>query len=111
MKSSRRSFHIFRNRTSTVYGSFELDEEAAMIQILGQSSTGSRQLIYKINFAEAQSASPELAKTWAAQKIFHLIGQLTDQPDQNILNEIYSLQQKLRFIFLTLFQKLNSSTT
>ena len=88
--------HLYRNRTLAIFGTFELDEEDAMIQILGQSSTGSRQLIYKINFAEARSASPELAKSWAAQKIFHLIGQLTDNPDEKLINEIYRLQQKFK---------------
>lgn len=88
--------HLYRNRTLSVFGTFELDEEDAMIQILGQSSTGSRQLIYKINFADARSASPELAKSWAAQKIFHLIGQLTDNPDEKVINEIYKLQQKFK---------------
>ncbi|MCM8530391.1 MAG: hypothetical protein NE330_04455 [Lentisphaeraceae bacterium] len=88
--------HIYRNRTLSIYGTFNIYEESGLIQLLGRSSAGERQLIHKINFKKAKQGSSELAKNWAAQKIFHLIGQLTDNPSQEVLSEIYKLQQKFK---------------
>jgi hypothetical protein len=99
--------HLYRNRPLTIYGKFNVNDKTSVIQLLGKSSSGERQLVYKINFEEARQASPELAKTWAAQKIFHLIGQLTDTPDQKIITEIHSLQQRFKVYIPYTLPKVN----
>ncbi|MCM8527484.1 MAG: VWA domain-containing protein [Lentisphaeraceae bacterium] len=86
--------HLYQNRTLSIFGTFDLNEQESMIQMLGVSSAGKRQLIYKLRYEDAERGSRELAKSWAAQKIFHLIGKLTDKKDQAIIQEIIKLQQK-----------------
>ena len=86
--------HLYEEKTLSIFGTFNLDEKENMIQMLGLSSAGNRQLIYKLRYEEAERAGKELAKSWAAQKIFHLIGKLTDKKDQAVINEIRRLQQK-----------------
>ena len=86
--------HLYQNRTLSIFGTFDLNEEENMIQMLGLSSAGKRQLIYKLRYEDAERGSRELAKSWAAQKIFHLIGKLTDKKDKSVIQEISRLQQK-----------------
>jgi hypothetical protein len=88
--------HIYRNRTLSIYGTFNVTDKESTVQLIGRSSSGDRQLIYKIRFDEARKASPELAKNWASQKIFHLIGDLTDNPNTAIATEIANLQRKFK---------------
>lgn len=86
--------HLYENRTLSIFGTFDLNEEENMIQMLGTSSAGKRQLIYKLRYEDAERGSKDLAKSWAAQKIFHLIGKLTDKKDPETVNEIRRLQRK-----------------
>ena len=86
--------HLYKNKTLSIFGTFNLSEKENMIQLLGTSSAGSRQLIYKLIYEDANRAGRDLAKSWAAQKIFHLIGKLTDKKDPGVVSEIRSLQQK-----------------
>jgi len=86
--------HLYKNKTLSIFGTFNLSEKENMIQLLGNSSAGSRQLIYKLIYEDANRAGRDLAKSWAAQKIFHLIGRLTDKKDPEVVSEIRSLQQK-----------------
>ena len=86
--------HLYKNRTLSIFGTFNLSEKENMIQLLGRSSAGNRQLIYKLIYEDANRAGRDLAKSWAAQKIFHLIGKLTDKKDPEVVSEIRRLQQK-----------------
>lgn len=86
--------HLYKERTLSIFGTFDLNEEENIIQMLGQSSSGPRQLIYKFKYDDAERAGKDLARSWAAQKIFHLIGQLTDKKDPEVVTEIRRLQQK-----------------
>ena len=86
--------HMYRKRTLSLFGTFKLDEKETMVQMTGNSSSGKRQLIYRFRYNEAERANRELAKSWAAQKIFHLIGKLTERPDAKTVMEIRQLQQK-----------------
>ena len=88
--------HLYQNKTLSLFGTFRLNEEESIIQILGNCTEGQKQLIYKINYAKAPRASRELAKEWADQKIFHLIGEFTDNPSLETLTEIRQLKQKFQ---------------
>lgn len=86
--------HLYKERTLSIFGTFNLSEKENMIQLLGTSSAGNRQLIYKLIYEDANRANRDLAKSWAAQKIFHLIGKLTDKKDPEVVSEIRKLKQK-----------------
>ena len=88
--------HLYQNKPLSLFGTFRLNEEESIIQILGNCTEGQKQLIYKINYAKAPRASRELAKEWADQKIFHLIGEFTDNPSLETLTEIRQLKQKFQ---------------
>ncbi len=86
--------HLFKNSTLSIYGTFELNEKEITLQIVGKSATGDRQLITKFRYEEAENANKDLAQRWAYQKVYNLIGQLTDKKDPAIITEIRRLQQK-----------------
>ncbi|NQZ56975.1 MAG: VWA domain-containing protein [Lentisphaeraceae bacterium] len=88
--------HLYRQKSLSVFGTFDPSEKETFIQLLGESSSGPRQLIYKLNYSQATPANEDLAKHWASQKIYHLIGKLIDTPSQIISNEIQELKKKFK---------------
>jgi len=98
--------HLYRKHTLSIFGTFNPEKEESLIQVLGNSSGGSRQLIYKLKYNEATQADSTLAKHWASQKIFHLIGKLNErenaddgkwtEEEKTAIREIYKLKAQFK---------------
>ncbi|MBN2449904.1 MAG: hypothetical protein JXR77_05925 [Lentisphaeria bacterium] len=70
--------HLYRGETLSLFGRYQEGVEELTLSMLGRDGTGKqRELIFRRAFADCPEGGQELAQNWAAQKVFHLIGQRT----------------------------------
>lgn len=77
--------HLYREETLSFYGRFAADTKLVNIRISGRGGDGEPyELVFYKPLKECLRGTPELAQQWAAQKVFHLVGQrvLTTSPDE-----------------------------
>ncbi len=68
--------HLFRGHPLRVYGRVRSGTEEVGIQVKGRNSSGGvDELVTRITTAQATRAGRDLEYNWAAQKIYHLLGE------------------------------------
>jgi uncharacterized protein YegL len=76
--------HLYREETLSFYGKFPPGTERINVRVAGRGGDGEPyELVFYKPLKECLRGSPELAQQWAAQKVFHLVGQrvLTTSPE------------------------------
>ena len=87
--------HLFRGDPLTVYGRFPKGADEIAIQIIGYDINGEREeLIIRHSLSEAEPADSDLAKQWATQKIYYLVGERTVRNSPEIQAEIDALASR-----------------
>jgi Ca-activated chloride channel family protein len=68
---------FFKGKAVEIYGRFDpvKDKELAM-QLTGVAAAQKKEMILKANLSEAEKGDKTIAKGWAFQKIYHLIGEI-----------------------------------
>ncbi|MBF0494495.1 MAG: VWA domain-containing protein [Candidatus Omnitrophica bacterium] len=67
---------FFYGRDLVIYGRFK-DEDQFSMQLLGEISGRTKELIFKKSLIKAEIGGPDIKKEWAFSKIYHLISQET----------------------------------
>ncbi len=68
--------HLYREETLSFYGRFSADTKLVNVRVSGRGGDGEPyELVFYKPLKECLRGTPELAQQWAAQKVFHLIGQ------------------------------------
>jgi hypothetical protein len=88
--------HLYRNEILSIYGRYEEGVDELILSLTGRDGAGKlRELVFRRKFEDCPRGSAELAQNWAAQKVFHLVGQRTLTTDaarkQEIERQISSL--------------------
>ncbi|MDP7397793.1 MAG: VWA domain-containing protein [Lentisphaeria bacterium] len=87
--------HLFRDDPLTVYGRFPKGADEIGIQIIGYDINGEREeLIVRQLLSEAGPADSTLARQWAGQKIYYLVGERTIRNSPEIQAEIDALASR-----------------
>lgn len=85
---------IFKNTEFTLYGRFT-DEKKFLLRILGDANGKTNELTIESSLSTATSGTEEIAKSWAFNKIYYLIGLLRDNAEnKTIIKEINFLCNK-----------------
>ncbi len=85
---------IFKNTEFTLYGRF-LNEKKFLLRILGDANGKTSELNIESSLATAEVGTEDIAKSWAFNKIYYLIGLLRDNSDnQTVIKEINFLCNK-----------------
>jgi len=68
---------FFKGRAVEIFGRFDpaKDKELAM-QLTGVAAAQKKEMIVKANLTEAEKGDKTIAKGWAFQRIYHLIGEI-----------------------------------
>lgn len=84
---------FYRGRVVTVYGRFSPEtDEYVVMRLKGTAGDRKKELIFRRSLKDAPKGGPEIAKNWAFEKTYYLIGEicrLGDTPD--LLNEVRQL--------------------
>ncbi len=86
--------HLYAGRRLTIYGRYPTSSEALGARIVGSDGRKRHELIFSRRFESARPAAPELSRAWAAQKIYALIGRLTDSDDPAVRTRIAALSER-----------------
>ncbi|MCA9407675.1 MAG: VWA domain-containing protein [Candidatus Omnitrophica bacterium] len=85
---------FFRNAEFTIYGKYD-QENQFVLQLLGDLTTEKSEFIIEGALQKARTGDEHIAKNWAFNKIYYLIGQIADNQDNTaIIEEIKRLSQK-----------------
>jgi Mg-chelatase subunit ChlD len=84
--------HLFRGHPLTVYGKVPAGTRELAIQVRGHNREGKdEELIVTADLAKTTAGTADLARRWAAQKIYYLIGEWTIRNDDATRKEIQAL--------------------
>ncbi|VAX37901.1 hypothetical protein MNBD_UNCLBAC01-852 [hydrothermal vent metagenome] len=85
---------FFRNTEFTLYGKYT-EAKNFSLQLLGEGGGYTNEFVLDGSLAKATQGSPEIARGWAFNKIYHLIGLLEHGKDNKALvQEIHFLSKK-----------------
>lgn len=85
---------FFRNVEFTLYGQYEEEKEFSL-QLLGEAYDEHSEFIINGMLKDAKQGDRVIARNWAFNKIYHLIGELSDEGDNTqIIEEIKALSEK-----------------
>jgi len=85
---------FFRNVEFTLYGKYEEEKEFSL-QLLGEAYDEHSEFIINGMLQDAKKGDRVIARNWAFNKIYHLIGELSDEGDNTaIIAEIKALSDK-----------------
>ncbi|HEO70270.1 MAG TPA: VWA domain-containing protein, partial [Candidatus Hydrogenedentes bacterium] len=89
---------FYRGRVVTVYGRFDpKDAKEFSMRLTGAAGDRSKELVFKADLAVAQSGNEEIARNWAFERIYYLIGEICrvgERPE--LLSELRHLSQKYK---------------
>jgi len=87
--------HLYRGETLSVYGRYPSGTQEIALQVYGRDAEGKlEELVFRGSVLDAPRASPQLALDWAAQKVFHLIGERTLKPAPEIDVQIRQVAER-----------------
>ncbi len=70
--------HLYRGETLSLWGTFPKQVKELTLSLVGRDGSGQlRELLFRKPLDECRRGTADIAKEWAAQKIFHLLGQRT----------------------------------
>ncbi len=88
--------HLFRGSPLSLYGCCPAGVKATVVRLSGIGHGDEAvELVAKIDFDKAVPGDDTVAREWAARRIFHLLGQMTEKSDPAIRRQLQDLQ--LRF--------------
>jgi hypothetical protein len=94
---------FFRHTEFALYGKYS-SQEQFFIQFIGDTQSAAKQFLVKGDFTHASQGDEGIARNWAFNRIYHLIGLLeNNRNNQALLNEIRGLTE--RFRIRTLYEK------
>lgn len=87
---------FFRNIEFTLYGKYT-DENDFVLQLIGDVEGKVTEFVVEASLGQATPGSEEIAKNWAFNKIYELVGQLRDGEDnEELLSEIRKLSKRYK---------------
>jgi hypothetical protein len=89
---------FYRGQAVTVYGRFDptKDDEFAM-RLTGKAGSREKEIVFKADLREAQTADDSIAREWAFRKIYDLIGEMYQQgEDPQRLAELRALSKQYK---------------
>jgi len=89
---------FFKGSEFVIYGTYT-DENKFFVQVLGDVLGETKEFIVHASFKEASAGNKEIARQWAFHKIYHLIGELKyNENNEALIKEIDALCTKFEIV-------------
>lgn len=82
---------FFQDRPLVLYGRAPADSERAAIRIAGYTGGVEKDMVFELRWNEARPGSGEIARQWAWQKMYHLIGEHIRTADPSLVRAMNAL--------------------
>jgi len=87
--------HLYRGQPLTVHGRFGPETEQVGVLVQGRNFAGDRgEITVHAKVGEAPEGGPEIARMWAAQKIYHLLSEYAVARDPKLRKQINRLAKR-----------------
>lgn len=71
---------FYRGQAVTVYGRFNPEQDGEFVmRLTGRAGDRQKELIFRAGLGQARTGNTEIARNWAFQKAYHLIGEMSRQ--------------------------------
>lgn len=91
--------NLFRGYPLIVYGRFRQGDDEIAVQLLGRDQAGRRrELVIHRKLSEAAAGGPDLAASWAGQKLVYLIAEQAVRPSPERAQEIRAIQKRFHIM-------------
>jgi len=87
---------FFKGGKFRVYGRYDSEDEVFSMQLLGEMSGGTKELLFRKSLHDAEQGDASIAREWAFSKIYYLISEdtLNTNSDKKSFKEIDNLSKK-----------------
>ncbi|HPO17207.1 MAG TPA: VWA domain-containing protein [Candidatus Hydrogenedentes bacterium] len=87
---------FYKGRIVTVYGRFDPAKDSEFVmRLAGAAQDRSKELVFRANLRKAATGKQAIAKQWAFQKAYAIIGQISrDGERPELMNQLKELKQK-----------------
>ncbi len=87
---------FFRQRPITLYGRFEPGKDDVFVaRITGQVAGTKKEILFRAELGKAESGNADIARNWAFQKAYHLIGEISRRGEQpELVSALNALHQR-----------------
>jgi Mg-chelatase subunit ChlD len=87
---------FYRGRVVTVYGRFDPGaDDAFSMRLTGAAGPAKKELVFRTDLREAATGEADIARRWAFERVYHLIGEVVQQGEKpELVREIRQLSRK-----------------
>lgn len=87
---------FFKNRAVTVYGRFDPGaDDVFSMRLTGEAGPRNKEVVFRSSLREAAKGDADIARRWAFERIYHLIGEVVRQGEKpELVREIRELSRK-----------------
>jgi hypothetical protein len=87
---------LYAAQPITLYGRYDPKaQERLIVRITGRAGETKKEVVFEANFKEAQSADDTVAKGWAFEKAYYLIGEISRHGETpELMNELRTLSSQ-----------------
>lgn len=85
---------FFQGQAVALYGRYNPESsETFALRLAGKAGAGKKEIIFRTNFDEAEKGTRDIARGWAFQKAYHIIGRISREGETpDLLNELKQLR-------------------
>lgn len=87
---------FYRDRAVTVYGRFDPKKDKELfMRLTGNAEAQKKEVLFKANLDQAPAGNEQIARDWAFQKVYYLIGEICRTGEKpELLDELKALSRK-----------------
>lgn len=86
--------HLYLDRPLVVYGRRPVSAEPVVIQLIGSSQGDLKDMVFMLDFDEAEAGDAAIRTEWAWQKVYHLIGEHIRSDNDTVLTQIRDMANR-----------------
>ena len=86
--------HLYLDRPLRLVGRCSAGQKTAVLQIVGQSGSRTRDMVFALDLSEAEDGGEGIRREWVAQKIYKLINDHMANGREDVIREIRALSTR-----------------
>jgi len=83
--------HLYLDRPLILFGRCPDNVKRAAVQIIGKSSSGLHDMVFELNFEDAEEGDPDIRIQWVWHRIYELIGEHIRTGNEAVMTQIRDL--------------------
>lgn len=86
--------HLYLDRPLELYGHFEGDMPRTAFQIVGVSADGKKDIVFDLDWSQAEPGSRDIRRRWAYHQVYDLIGRYVETGRDEVLDRAHAIADR-----------------